>query len=155
MNLLKILNGNGLLLKDRIASNYFQEVMKFPLKLAQTFSYFPIFIGDREEPLQFKWLYWRIGYSLITFILFIIELCFVVLETFKNPMNPLEIKVVVFHLGAVIQFILFFKLTYHWPNFVKEWTKIEYHMKTYEIVENIRLKLILIAGIIMFIAGGE
>ncbi|CAG9840139.1 unnamed protein product [Diabrotica balteata] len=148
-------SSSQLLLKSSVNSNTFAETIKFPIRLAQIFSYFPIYIGKQDEPLKFKWLYWRMGYSCVSFLLFVTEFIFVVVEAFKNKLTIIDIKVVVFHLGAVVQYILFFKLTYCWSKFIKEWSKVELHMRNYEIIENLKLKVACLASSIMFIAGVE
>ncbi|XP_050518348.1 gustatory receptor 5a for trehalose [Diabrotica virgifera virgifera] len=148
-------SSSQLLFKSKVHSNTFAESMKFPVRLAQIFSYFPIYIGKHDEPIKFKWLYWRMGYSCIAFLLFVTEFIFVVVETCKHKLTIIDIRVIVFQLGAVIQYILFFKLTYVWPRFIKEWRKVELHMKNYEIIENLKLKIACLASSIMFIAGVE
>lgn len=66
--------------------------MKYPMKLGQVFSYFPIYIGEKGEPFKFKWFYWRVGYSLVTFILFLVEFFFVLLDTFRSSLNLINIS---------------------------------------------------------------
>ncbi|CAG9854007.1 unnamed protein product [Phyllotreta striolata] len=157
MNLLKLLQISkyNIVLNNRVSSSSFQEAMKYPMKLGQVLSYFPINLRHANESLEFRWLYWRMAYSLITFVLFCIEFVFVVIDAFRTTIDLLNIKVIVFHLGALVQFVIFFRLTYNWPSFVKEWAKVEFHMKCYEITGNLRFKLACLVTGLMFIAGVE
>lgn len=60
-----------------------------------------------------------------------------------------------FHLGGLIQYILFFRLGMNWYNLVQEWRNLENRMRGYEIVGNLRRNLNYITTIIMAIAGSK
>lgn len=89
----------AVVLKSRIDTCSFHEAMKYSLKLAQGFSFFPIRINNSTnyETLKFHWLYWRVAYSLITFSVFLFELVLIVHQTMQTQISLLSISKYSFH----------------------------------------------------------
>lgn len=84
---------NHLILKQQLEASSFYVAIKGCLKLAQFFSFFPIYLGgESHTTLKFKWLYWRLLYSLITFSVFIMEFCLVIYQTFTTSFDLLNMS---------------------------------------------------------------
>lgn len=91
-NMLKILQKrkpNDVVLKSQLDTCSFHTAMKFSLKFAQWFSFFPININTSTnyEILKFKWLYWRVVYSIVTFSVFVFEFALVIYQTVSKELT--------------------------------------------------------------------
>lgn len=62
---------NEMVLQKKLDSNGLHCAMQLPLRIAQVFGFFPIYVGGSNyRSLKIKWLYWRMFYSFITIVTF-------------------------------------------------------------------------------------
>ncbi|XP_050518353.1 gustatory receptor 5a for trehalose-like [Diabrotica virgifera virgifera] len=147
---------DNLLLHSKIENNTLHSAMKLPLQIGQVFGLFPLYVGGATyESLKIKWCYWRMVYS----ILMLIGIFFItIITTYKNVPEHhdlLSLEGVIFFINATIQALLFFKLTFEWPDYVKEWNKVETRLSNMEAPGSLKQKLNSIAIAVLILATVE
>ncbi|KAG5891341.1 hypothetical protein JTB14_034409 [Gonioctena quinquepunctata] len=144
---------NNLILQSKSNCNSFHSAMKLSLRIAQCFGLFPISVGGHTyKSKRFRWLHWRTVYSLATFILFTGDCVISLYQDIPKPHSILDIDGMIYDINAVVHFVLMFKLTLQWHEYVEEWHKIERKCRPIENSGNLRNTLNTIVLSILILA---
>ncbi|XP_060518218.1 gustatory receptor for sugar taste 64e-like [Cylas formicarius] len=146
-----------LLLPSEQNCNSFHVVMRFPIKVAQMFSFLPIggIDGPTSKSIRFRWISWKMGYAFVTFVLFVINIGVLFYIILVRGLNMLRLSYLIFHAEALILTVLYGKLAKEWPDFVREWDRVEVSMKHYELPQNLRKTLKVVTSLFLSVAFVE
>lgn len=97
---------------------------------AQVFGYFPVsYIFSSVGSLRFTVWSWRVLYCTLTFFGGLFVSVIQVQKVFDKGINIFEADTLLYRLFGCIISIIFFKLAMEWPDFMKEWHKVDGYMK--------------------------